>query len=57
MKTITCGELVPGCQYKARAETEADVLSKVSEHVRSAHPEIEMTPKMVEKVKAKIHEE
>ncbi|WP_026380940.1 DUF1059 domain-containing protein [Afifella pfennigii] len=57
MKTITCGELVPGCDYKARADTEADVLSKVSEHVRTAHPEIEMTPKMVEKVKSKIHEE
>ncbi|MBZ8134862.1 DUF1059 domain-containing protein [Afifella sp. IM 167] len=57
MKTITCGELVPGCEYKARAETEADLLSKVSEHVRSAHPDIQMTPKMVEKVKAKIHDE
>ncbi|MCF1502499.1 DUF1059 domain-containing protein [Afifella sp. H1R] len=57
MKTITCGELVPGCTYKARAETEAELLQKVSEHVRSAHPGMEMTPKMVEKVKAKVHEE
>lgn len=57
MKKIACGDLVPGCGYEARANTEAQLLEKVSSHVRSAHPEIELTPRMVEAVKAKVREE
>ena len=57
MKTIACGDLVPGCDYKARAETEAELLSKVSAHARTAHPELEMTPALIERVKGRIRDE
>ena len=57
MKTIACGDLVPGCDFKAHAETEADLLAKVSGHVRTAHPEIQMTPALVEAVKGKVRED
>ena len=57
MKTIACGDLVPGCDFRARAETEADLLAKVSSHVRTAHPDIEMTPALVASVKGKIRED
>ena len=56
MKAIACGDLVPGCDYKATAPTEAELLGKVSGHVRTAHPEIELTPALVERVKSKIVE-
>lgn len=57
VKTIACGDLVPGCPYKARAESEAALMKKVSDHVRTAHPDVELTPKMVEAVKAKMKDE
>ena len=57
MKTITCGDLVPGCDFKAHAETRADLLAKVSAHVRAAHPDVELTPTLVSAAKAKIRED
>ena len=57
MKTIACGDLVPGCGFKVHAETEADLLAKVSRHVGTTHPEIAMTPALVEAVKGKIRED
>ena len=56
MKRIACGDLVPGCDYEARAETEAELLKKVSQHVRSAHPEITLNPEVVEQVKRHIED-
>lgn len=57
MKTIACGDLVPGCDYKAHAETEAELMGKVSDHVRKAHPEVELTPALVSAVKSKVRED
>ena len=57
MKTIACGDLVPGCSFKAHAVTEADLLSKVSTHVRDAHPDIQLTPALVQAAKGKIQED
>lgn len=54
MKKIACGDLVPGCDYKATAQTEAELLGKVSEHVRRTHPEIKLTPALVDRAKAKV---
>ena len=57
MKAIACGDMVPGCNFRARAETEAELMQKVSDHVRDAHPEVEMTPEMVSSLKGKIRQE
>ena len=57
MKTIACGDLIPGCDFQAHAETEADLLAKVSEHVQKTHPEVELTPRLVETVKRKVRED
>jgi predicted small metal-binding protein len=37
MKRIMCGDLVPGCTFKAQAKTEAEVLHMEADHVRNAH--------------------
>ncbi len=39
-----------------RAETEADLLHKVSDHIRSAH-QLNVTPKMLEKARGQIRDE
>ena len=57
MKKIACGDIVPGCNFKARAENEAELMQKVSDHVHEAHPEVRLTPELVTSVKSKIREE
>ena len=57
MKTIACGDLVPGCDYRASAETEADLMAKVAAHVRQAHPGIELTPRLIASAKEKVRED
>lgn len=56
MKSIACGDLVPGCHFKARAETEAELMQKVSDHVHEAHPDVTLTPALVTAAKEKIRE-
>lgn len=37
MKRIHCGDLVPGCAFKAQAAGEQEVLHEWADHVRDAH--------------------
>ncbi len=53
MKRIECGDLVPGCTFKAQAETEADVLHMETDHVRHAH-NLEVTPQFLERARTRI---
>lgn len=55
MKRILCGDLVPGCAFKAQAETEADVLHMETDHVRSVHG-IEVTPGFLERARERIQD-
>jgi len=55
-KVLKCGDLMPGCTFQAKAETEAEVLQAAAAHAKQAHG-MEATPELVEKVKAAIREE
>lgn len=54
---LECGKVDPasGCQYVARGETVEEILGKVGEHAKE-HGIREVTPELMEKVKANIHE-
>ena len=55
-KILHCGDLVPGCSFEARGETEDEVLSQAAVHAKEAHG-LEATPELVEKVRGVIHDE
>ncbi|WP_161139071.1 DUF1059 domain-containing protein [Propylenella binzhouense] len=55
MKRIQCGQLVPGCTFKAQAETDEDVLLMEARHAREAHG-IEVTPRFIDRAKTRITE-
>ncbi len=55
MKRIVCGDLVPGCIFKAQADTEADVLHVEMDHVRQAHG-LDVTPQFLERARQRIRE-
>ncbi|WMT89677.1 DUF1059 domain-containing protein [Pelagibacterium sp. H642] len=56
MKRFDGGSLVPGATWHATAETEAEVVRKAVERLKSEHGETEIRPDMVERIKERIFE-
>ncbi len=56
-KVLRCGDVVPGCNYEARADSESELMQKVAQHAREAHGMQTVPPEVVEKVKSKIRDE
>lgn len=52
-KMMKCGDLMPGCDFVAKGETEADVLKAAAQHAKTAHG-LEVTPELAVKVKSAI---
>ncbi len=57
-KMLECDKVDPssGCHYIVRGETEEEVLKKAGEHAKE-HGIREITPDLIERVKANIHDE
>ena len=55
MKRIYCGDLVPGCTFKAQAETEQEVLHEETRHLREAHG-IDANWQFVERARSRIRD-
>ena len=36
-KVVRCSDMVPGCDYVARAESEDELMQKAAQHAREAH--------------------
>ncbi|MGH6923311.1 MAG: DUF1059 domain-containing protein [Propylenella sp.] len=53
MKRILCGDLVPGCTFKAQAESEAEVLHVETDHARASHG-MEVTPGFLARARERI---
>jgi len=53
-KQITCGDVVPGCGWKASAQTEDELLKQVAAHASEAHGVEEVTPELAAQVRAAI---
>jgi predicted small metal-binding protein len=56
MKEFKCGEIVPGCETKIRAESDEEILDRVAEHAREAHGMDEVPPHVAERIRAVIVE-
>ena len=54
MKRFESGTLIPGATWHAEAETEAEVVRRAVENMRSLHGEVEIRPDMVERIKQRI---
>lgn len=54
MKRFESGSLIPGATWRAEAETEAEVVRRAVENLRTLHGETEVRPDMVERIKARI---
>ncbi len=56
-KVLKCGSVVPGCEYVAHGDTEADVLQKIAEHARAAHEVGRVSDDLQAKLRANIRDE
>lgn len=54
MRLFECGSLVPGCDWHTRADSDAEVVRRTVEHMKSAHGETLIRENMVENIKARI---
>jgi predicted small metal-binding protein len=53
-RRIACHDVVPGCSFTARAETEDELMAQVAAHAAHAHGVTEVTPELAAKVRAAI---
>lgn len=56
MKQYECGSLVPGCPWHTQAEDTAEVVRRAAEHLRTAHGENPVRPRLIDQIKARVHE-
>ena len=54
MKEFDCGALVPGCTWRARHETEAEVMRAAAQHLREIHGEMMMREHTVDAIRSRI---
>ena len=56
MKRFESGSLIPGATWHAEAESEAEVIRRAVENLKSMHGETEVRPDMIDRIKERIVE-
>jgi predicted small metal-binding protein len=54
MKSFACGDVVPNCSARFRAENEDDLLRQVAQHARDDHGLADLPEGLVSAVRARI---
>ncbi len=57
MKVLFCRDVGFDCDGVLRAETEQEILTQAAQHAQEVHNLTEITPEVVEKIRAAIREE
>jgi predicted small metal-binding protein len=55
MKTLACGEIMPGCDATYVGQTDEEILNQAGRHVAEDHG-LEVTPELVELVRSHIRD-
>jgi len=55
-KVLMCGDLMPGCAFQARGETEDEILAAAGAHAQEVH-NLDVTPELVAQVRSVIRDE
>ena len=55
-KEMRCGDVVPGCDYVVRGDTEEEVLAGAAAHAKQDHDMSSIPDEILAKVKSAIHE-
>jgi len=55
-KSISCSDAGKDCRWSATAESEEEIMEKVTQHVKEEHKEIELNPESMSSIKSLIKE-
>jgi predicted small metal-binding protein len=53
-KEFACKDIGMNCGFKAKAKTEEELLTQIAKHAKEAHNMNEISPEVMQKVKASI---
>jgi predicted small metal-binding protein len=56
-KVLRCNDLMPGCPFEARGDSEESILAQAAEHAKTAHNLSDIPEEMISKVRGAIHED
>ncbi len=56
-KVLYCNDLVPGCRFEARGDSEEEILAEAADHVATAHNMTEISDEIFSMVRAAIRED
>jgi len=56
-KVLYCNDLVPGCKFEARGDSEEEVLADIADHIAIAHNTVSISDEILEMISKAIHEE
>lgn len=55
-KVLYCNDLIPGCKFEAHGDSEEEILGEAADHIATAHNMTVIPDKIIEMVRAAIHE-
>jgi predicted small metal-binding protein len=55
-KVLRCSDVNPGCSFEARGNSEAEVMSKTTEHARVVHHMRVIPDELLSKTQGAIHD-
>jgi len=55
-KSISCADAGANCSWSTTAETDEEIMNRVAQHAKEDHPDLEVTPELVAKIKSLIKE-
>jgi predicted small metal-binding protein len=56
-KVLKCGDVVPGCEFEMRGNSEEEVLQRAAEHAKTDHGMNSIPPEVLDKVRGAIQDE
>jgi len=56
-KVLYCNDLVPGCRYEARGDSEEEILAEFADHISTVHGMSDISDGILAMVCKAIHEE
>jgi predicted small metal-binding protein len=56
-KVLYCNDLVPGCKFEARGNSEEEVLAEIADHIAISHNLMDLSDEILEMISKAMQEE
>ena len=56
-RVLYCNDLIPGCKFEARGDSDEEILAEFVDHISTVHGLSEISDAILEMVSKAIHEE